>query len=62
MIDEYVGVEPPPTEKQRKWREVTRLFLNRLPLFFCSIDFFIILQSDYFLNFFRIVAIVGVSH
>lgn len=24
MIDDYVGVEPPPTEKQRKWREVTR--------------------------------------
>ncbi|KAJ7392503.1 Cilia and flagella associated protein 46 [Desmophyllum pertusum] len=24
MIDDYVGVEPSPTEKQRKWREVTR--------------------------------------
>jgi len=24
LIDDYVGVEPSPTEKQRKWREVTR--------------------------------------
>ncbi|KAL9983920.1 hypothetical protein ACROYT_G006166 [Oculina patagonica] len=24
LIDDYVGVEPLPTEKQRKWREVTR--------------------------------------
>jgi len=24
LIDDYVGVEPSPTEKERKWREVTR--------------------------------------
>ena len=24
MIDDYVGVEQSPTEKEQKWREVTR--------------------------------------
>lgn len=28
LIDDYVGVEPSPTEKQRKWREVTRYRLS----------------------------------
>ena len=30
LIDDYVGVEPSPTEKQRKWREVTRYRLAAL--------------------------------
>lgn len=34
LIDDYVGVEPSPTEKQRKWREVTRYRLECLLLFF----------------------------
>lgn len=34
LIDDYVGVETSPTEKQRKWREVTRYRLKRLIIIF----------------------------
>jgi len=32
LIDDFVGVESSPTEKQRKWREVTRYILACLLL------------------------------
>ena len=35
LIDDYVDAEPSPTEKQRKWREVTRYRLTEVSVFCC---------------------------